>query len=175
MQMVHPEQFYERILTTKQYKANYQIKVIDWGDNESQFVDPYSFTDIFTDFDEYLLAEGTHEKMYERLGAHLMSLNGIAGVHFAVWAPNAARVSVVGDFNAWDGRRHPMRFRHNSGLWNIFIPGLTQGTIYKFEIKAREQNYIVTKADPVAYYNEVRPNTASIVWDINQYKWQDQD
>jgi 1,4-alpha-glucan branching enzyme len=82
---------------------------------------------------------------------------------------------VVGDFNGWDGRRHPMRFRHNSGIWNIFIPGLRQGAAYKYEVKTRQHNFTVSKADPVGYYSEVRPNTASIVWDINQYQWQDQD
>ncbi|MFZ0544143.1 MAG: 1,4-alpha-glucan branching protein GlgB [Candidatus Promineifilaceae bacterium] len=175
MESVHPEQFFECYLTNKQYKDNYQIKVIDWGDNERQYRDPYSFSDILTDFDEYLLAEGTHEQMYERLGAHIIELNGVSGVHFAVWAPNAQRVSIVGNFNSWDGRRYPMRFRHNSGIWNIFIPGLEQGTVYKYEIKTRYPETILLKTDPVGYFNEVRPNTASIVWDINRYQWQDQE
>jgi 1,4-alpha-glucan branching enzyme len=175
MERVHDEQLFERTLTQKQYKDDYQIKVLDWGDNEIQFHDPYAFNDTLTDFDEYLLAEGTHEQMYERMGAHIMELNGVSGVHFAVWAPNAQRVSVVGDFNNWDGRRHPMRFRHNSGIWNIFIPGLTQGTLYKYEVKSRYHDMTVAKTDPVGYYQEMRPNTASIVWDINEYQWQDQE
>jgi 1,4-alpha-glucan branching enzyme len=175
MERVHQEQFFERVLTAKQYKGSYQIKVVGWGDDEIHFYDPYAFGDILTDFDEYLLAEGTHERMYERLGAHVMELNSVSGVHFAVWAPNAQRVSVVGDFNSWDGRRHPMRFHHNSGIWNIFIPGLERGTLYKYEIKTRYHDHTVTKTDPVGYYSEVRPNTASIVWDIDRYKWQDQE
>jgi 1,4-alpha-glucan branching enzyme len=176
MERVHPEQFFEIYLPGKEYPLSYKIRIIDWGDNESLNHDPYAFGDVLlTDFDEYLLAEGTHEQMYERLGAQVITLNSVKGVHFAVWAPNAQRVSLIGDFNSWDGRRHPMRFHHNSGIWNIFIPGLAQGTVYKYEIKSRYHNYTVAKADPDGFYAEDRPNTASVVWDINRYQGQDKE
>ena len=96
-------------------------------------------------------------QMYEKLGAHLTELNGSEGVLFAVWAPNALRVSVVGEFNEWDGRRHPMRFHTDNGIWELFIPGLGEGTLYKYEIKTRYQGYMVTKADPVGFFSELRP------------------
>jgi 1,4-alpha-glucan branching enzyme len=120
-----------------------------------------------------LLAEGTDEKAYEKLGAHLIEHNGRSGVRFLVWAPNARRVSLVGDFNSWDGRRHPMRFHPGSGLWEIFMPGLTQGALYKYEIKTNYKEYTVAKADPLAFASQMRPDTASVVWDINTYRWQD--
>jgi 1,4-alpha-glucan branching enzyme len=126
-----------------------------------------------SDYDRYLIAEGTDTRMFDKLGAHVMTLNGYDGVRFAVWAPNAQRVSVVGDFNMWDGRRHVMRYHPGSGLWDIFIPTLSSGTVYKFEIRTHHQNFTVNKADPVGFYSEVRPNNASVVWDIEQYTWGD--
>ena len=114
------------------------------------YEDPYAFPDLLSDYDEYLLAEGTHESVYETLGAHILEMRGRKPAFaFAVWAPNAERVSVVGDFNQWDGRRHPMRFHHSSGIWDIFIPGLAEGTLYKYEVKTRHFNYAVAKSDPV--------------------------
>jgi 1,4-alpha-glucan branching enzyme len=104
-----------------------------------------------------------------------MSIEGVGGVRFAVWAPNAKRASVVGDFNQWDGRRHPMRFHVDSGLWELFIPGLNKGELYKYEIKTHYKDYVVKKADPLAFYSEMRPKTASIVWDIGGYQWQDEE
>ena len=113
--------------------------------------------------DDYLLVEGTHRQLYERLGAHLMRFEGIDGVHFAVWAPHARRVSVVGDFNAWDGRRHQMRKRIDSGLWEIFAPGVDDGAVYKYEIISNDGRLLPLKADPVGFSGELRPSTASIV------------
>ncbi len=136
--------------------------------------DPYAFSSLFTEFDAYLLAEGTHLQMYDHLGAHLREMNGRTGVLFAVWAPSALRVSVVGPFNQWDGRRHPMRFHPNNGIWELFIPDLKEGELYKYEIKTRYQDYLVKKADPVGFFSEMRPKTASIVWDIDKHQWQDE-
>ncbi|MCO5183188.1 MAG: 1,4-alpha-glucan branching protein GlgB [Anaerolineae bacterium] len=137
--------------------------------------DLYRFPTTLTDYDRYLIAEGTDIRMYDKLGAHLMEIDGYHGVRFAVWAPSALRVSVVGDFNMWDGRRHVMRYHPGSGLWEIFIPGLGEGTVYKYEIKTHYMDYTVNKSDPVGFYGEVRPNNASVVWDLAKYTWQDDD
>jgi len=137
--------------------------------------DPYAFPPAVTDFERYLFGEGTLMKMYEKLGAHLTEMNGRQGVLFAVWAPNALRVSVVGDFNQWDGRRHPMRLHHGSGIWELFIPGLAEGDVYKYEIKTYYHNYTVTKSDPLGFYHELRPQNASVVWNIDKHSWQDQE
>ena len=151
----------------------YQIQLHDGTSLLSD--DPYAFSESFTDFDEYLLAEGTHLRMFEKLGAHQEDVKGHSGIRFAVWAPNALRVSVIGDFNSWDGRRHPMRFHANSGIWDIFIPGLAEGALYKYEIKTRYLDYTVSKSDPVGFFAEMRPKTASIVWNLDKYEWKDGD
>src|SRR5690606_24319054 len=107
------------------------------------YEDPYRFPPTLGEYDEYLLAEGTHARIYEQLGAHLMVVDDVAGTRFAVWAPGAERVSVIGDFNEWDGRRHPMRKHINSGIWELFIPNVKSGAIYKYEIKTRYHGYMV--------------------------------
>ena len=136
--------------------------------------DPYSFMPTLGDIDEYLFAEGTHHKIYDVLGAHLKEMDGVKGVAFAVWAPNAKRVSVVGDFNGWDGRINVMRKHPSCGIWDIFIPNIGQGAVYKYEIKT-SQDYILLKADPFAFYSEIRPKTASVVYDNHHYVWNDQE
>ena len=136
--------------------------------------DIYSFPSTLGDIDEYLFAEGNHLDLYKKLGAHPMTMDGVAGVSFAVWAPNAKRVSVVGNFNNWDGRVNVMRKHPTCGVWDIFIPGIGQGELYKYEIKT-QQDYILVKSDPVGFYAEKRPNTASIVYDINHYTWGDEE
>ena len=123
--------------------------------------------------DDHLLIEGTHRRLYERLGAHPMTHEAVAGVHFAVWAPNASRVSVVGDFNRWDGRRHQMRKRVDSGLWEIFAPDVGEGTVYKYEITDREGRLQPLKADPFGFGSELRPSTASIVTRTDNFTWND--
>ncbi|HZS64910.1 MAG TPA: 1,4-alpha-glucan branching protein GlgB [Xanthobacteraceae bacterium] len=138
-----------------------------FGDNVVQLEDPYRFLPVLSDLDLYLLGEGTHMHLYEKLGAHLMVQDGVEGVAFAVFAPNAKRVSVVGDFNFWDGRRHAMRVRGN-GFWEIFIPGAREGDKYKYEIVAPGGNLLPLKSDPVAFESEQRPKTASIVVDIDR-------
>ena len=121
------------------------------------------------------MGEGTHYRNYKKLGAHLRENEGVRGVEFAVWAPNARRVSVVGDFNRWDGRRHAMRSRGSSGIWELFIPGLVQGETYKYEIKSRFNDYLVQKSDPYGFAAELRPRTASRVWDVEGFHWTDQE
>jgi 1,4-alpha-glucan branching enzyme len=137
----------------------YRLQV-DWGTHQETIDDPYRFGPVIGELDRWLLAEGTHFRPYEQLGAHLTKVDGVDGVNFAVWAPNARRVSVVGSFNNWDGRRHAMR--NNAGIWEIFLPGLTAGDLYKFEIRT-QAGAILLKADPYARQAELRPDTASMV------------
>src|SRR5512147_438043 len=135
--------------------------------------DPYRFPPLLTEADVQLLAEGSHLKSYERLGAHLISMQGVAGVAFTVWAPHAGRVAVIGDFNDWDGRRHGMRLRHECGVWEIFLPGMEAGRLYKFEIKSPSGVRLTEKLDPYAFQAEKRPGSASIVCDLGRYSWGD--
>jgi len=135
--------------------------------------DPYRFGGVLGDLDAYLFGEGTWRRAYERMGAHPMTLDGVAGTGFVVWAPSARRVSVVGDFNGWDGRVHPMRLRHGTGLWEIFLPGVAAGERYKFEIVGPDGNLVPLKADPYAFQAELRPSTASIVRGLPAADWRD--
>ncbi len=127
---------------------------------------------IVTEDDLYLFNEGSHFRLYDKLGAHLLSVGGEPGTYCAVWAPNAEQVSVIGDFNGWDCDSHPLRPRGNSGLWEGFLPGIGKGTQYKYRIATRYFGYVVDKADPFAFYSQLSPDTASIVWDL-EYEWQD--
>jgi 1,4-alpha-glucan branching enzyme len=135
--------------------------------------DPYCFAPMLSDHDLYLFSQGKLNQAWRMLGAHALCVDGVDGVRFAVWAPNAERVSVVGDFNAWDGRRHPMRSRGSSGVWELFIPGLNPGDQYKFEIRQRGTGMILTKTDPYAQAFEMRPGTAARVIKPIQHAWQD--
>ena len=173
MEKVKEDGFFEVILPEHQLPVAYLFRVITYSGEMVLYEDPYSFPSTRSEFDEHLLAEGTHFKMYEKLGSHITELNGSEGVLFAVWAPNASRVSVVGDFNQWDGRRHVMRFHPNNGIWELFIPGIGEGTLYKYEIKTHYQDYMVKKADPVGFFSELRPKNASIVWNVDKYEWHD--
>jgi 1,4-alpha-glucan branching enzyme len=146
---------------------NYRIKAV-WQGRTVEFDDPYRFPPVLTDFDLYLLGEGTLLESYNQVGAHPITMEGVAGVAFVVFAPNARRVSVVGEFNFWDGRRHPMRVRGN-GFWEIFVPGAAAGQKYKYEIFSRD-GHILMKSDPYAFAAEVRPSTASIVTDLEPLK-----
>ena len=129
---------------------------------------------MITDHDVYLFKEGNHFKLYEKLGAHLGIVNGVAGTHFAVWAPNAKSVSVIGNFNHWDRNKHPLSPRwDSSGIWETFIPQVGKGELYKFFIVSSHNYYSVEKQDPFAIYNEVAPKTASIIWDLD-YTWKDE-
>jgi 1,4-alpha-glucan branching enzyme len=152
----------------------YRLLVVSDGVEQS-IEDPYSFPPILGEMDVYLIAEGRHLRLDEKLGAHPMSMQGVGGVGFAVWAPNAARVSLVGDFNDWDGRRHPMRRRAECGVWEIFVPGLKQGMLYKYEILGKGGRLMALKVDPFAFFCEQAPGTAGIVYDLGRYGWSDQD
>jgi 1,4-alpha-glucan branching enzyme len=170
---IDPAGFFEGRVTLSKKRFTYQLKCANAG-GEWMLRDAYAFSPILGDLDDHLLVEGTHRALYERLGAHLMTHEGIAGVHFAVWAPNAVRVSVVGDFNRWDGRRHQMRKRLTSGLWEIFVPDVGEGTAYKFEIVGRDGTLQPLKADPFGFGAEMRPSTASVVTRIDDFKWSDE-
>ncbi len=135
--------------------------------------DPYAFEPVIDARDMQRFSEGIHYEIYEKLGAHPMTVNGVDGVLFAVWAPNAMRVSVVGDFNSWDGRRHQMRRLEDSGIFELFIPGVIEGDLYKYELKVKG-GLLSMKADPYGYVCEKRPNTANLVWDISKFAWNDE-
>ena len=137
--------------------------------------DPYGFGPVLGQLDDHLFVEGRHERLYDRLGAHVMEHEGVEGVQFAVWAPNAERVSVVGSWNDWDGRRHQMRKRIESGLWEIFAPGIGAGAIYKYEVIGPRGALLPLKADPVAFESELRPSTASVVAAPSSFAWTDGD
>ncbi|MBC7739415.1 MAG: 1,4-alpha-glucan branching protein GlgB, partial [Candidatus Saccharibacteria bacterium] len=155
-------------------KGAYRLKAHGHG-TEWEFEDPFRFGPIMGEMDEYLLGEGTHARIWQVLGAHLITHEGVDGVHFAVWAPNAQRVSVVGDFNIWDGRRHPMRRRGGTGVWGTFVPGLKDGSSYKYEIRSNSGELMPLKADPVGFGSEHPPANASVVRDIRPRIWGDQD
>ncbi|MDD5037193.1 MAG: 1,4-alpha-glucan branching protein GlgB [Methylococcaceae bacterium] len=151
---------------------------LHWIDKNGQnhvTIDPYTFSPQLADFDIHLFCEGKHWHIYRILGAHPHCVDGVTGTLFATWAPNAERVSVVGDFNAWDGRYHPMRVRGGSGVWELFIPELAAGEVYKFEIRNRQQGTIHLKTDPYGQRFELRPQTASIVTGADTFVWNDQD
>ncbi len=136
--------------------------------------DPFSFGPVLGPMDDYYMAEGSHLRLFDKLGAHLLDHEGASGVHFAVWAPNARRVSVVGDFNDWDGRRLPMRLRQDTGIWEIFLPEIGSGRSYKFEIIGPKGEILPLKADPFAFRSELRPATASVTTAPMQHEWGDE-
>src|SRR5690606_33399690 len=145
MNQIHDAGLYESYIPGQKKIIPYKVTATYPNGTVLLHEDTYAFPPLITDFDSHLMADGSHLHIYQRLGAHLVEINGIHGVHFAVWAPNAQRVSVVGDFNNWDGRRHPMRFLPEIGVWELFIPLLTEGDIYKYEIKTHYHGYMVTK------------------------------
>ena len=160
--------------TTKAANAvyAYDLAVTYDGGFNRQSRDPYSFLPTLGEMDVYLFGQGNELRIYDKLGAKIRTIDGVRGVSFAVWAPNAQRVSVVGMFNNWDGRVHPMRSLGPSGIWEIFIPELGEGTLYKYEIK-NIHGQISTKTDPYAYLYEVPPKNASVVWDNTKFRWTD--
>jgi 1,4-alpha-glucan branching enzyme len=169
----HPDGFFEGLVTGWGERFIYRLAASN-GPNDWTLHDPYMFGPVLGEMDDHLLVEGTHKQLYERLGAHPMMVDGVYGVHFAVWAPNARRVSVVGGFNAWDGRRHQMRKRIDSGIWEIFAPDIGEGTVYKYEIVGKEGTLLPLKADPLAFASELRPSTASVVSRTDNFTWTDE-
>jgi 1,4-alpha-glucan branching enzyme len=181
---VHPDGVFEAILPLSATglrdeeaipPSSYRLHFHFTGGSDLETYDPYAFPPVLTEFDLYLSGEGTDYQKYQKLGAHLREVAGVRGVHFAVWAPNARRVSVVGDFNSWDGRVNPMRTRGESGIWEIFIPDLAEGSLYKFEIFSRVGDRLAVKSDPYAFAAELRPNTASVVSNLDTYSWDDSE
>ena len=164
--------FFEAILDTEFKPFFYNLVIKQDDGNEYKLTDPYAFQPVLSEFDRHLIATGTHYELYRKLGANLVEHQGFKGVQFAVWAPNAKAVSVVGSFNSWDGRRHQMRMLGSSGIWEIFIPNLGEGELYRFEVHGADGNLHV-KVDPLAKLSEVRPATASITTHLDGYEWGD--
>ena len=173
MRRIHPAGLYEAICpwTGNGHGVQYRLRISDEQGQTTTVHDPYAFPPLLTDFDFYLIGEGRHWGAYNRLGAHVRTVDGVAGVNFAVWAPNATGVSLVGDFNCWDGRRHPMRKHIPSAIWELFVPGLKPGEHYKYRV--HQQGRMVDKCDPYGFGAEVPPRTASIVTDLDEYVWHD--
>jgi 1,4-alpha-glucan branching enzyme len=172
LEQIDPAGFYAGAIQGRTTPFVYRLR-FKVGDATWEAEDPYRFPPLLGSLDVYLMAEGSHRRMFERLGAHPTTLEGVDGVAFAVWAPNARRCSVVGDFNQWDGRRHPMRKRIEVGCWEIFIPGVGKGTRYKFELLPKDDGPPALKADPVGFAHEVPPATASIVSGLPRHEWSD--
>jgi 1,4-alpha-glucan branching enzyme len=169
---VHDLGFFEAVLPGKGETFSYQLRKITKGGAEETFHDSYSFLPTLTDVDVYLFNAGSHHRVYQKLGAHHAVVRGIGGVQFAVWAPAARSVSVIGDFNGWDRRSHAMRVLGSSGIWEIFIPGLPEGVIYKYQVKT-QTGYILDKTDPYGFEMELRPRTAARVNFLANYAWND--
>jgi 1,4-alpha-glucan branching enzyme len=174
---LRPEGVFEAIFPTQQSAApgpsSYKLLGRNRYGESFELYDAYAFPYLLTEFDLHLMGEGRHYDTYDKLGAHIVTVEGVQGVHFAVWAPSARRVSVVGDCNRWDGRVHVMRSRGSSGIWELFVPELNEGAIYKFEIIDAHGNMLPLKADPYAFRSELRPNTGSVVSALDHHKWND--
>jgi len=171
---VHDSGLFAGTIPRRKKRFPYRLRLTS-GPEVRDIDDPYDFPPILGEVDVYLMAEGTHRRLYTKLGAHPMTFVGVEGISFVVWAPNASRVSVVGDFNRWDGRCHPMRRRHDGGLWEIFIPGLEQGELYKYEIIGKSGHRLPLKADPIAFEQEPPPATSSKVHGLPEHRWSDSE
>jgi 1,4-alpha-glucan branching enzyme len=179
---IHPDGIFESIVPLEATgtssngeirPSSYTLRWTDGGGRVTETFDPYAFPPVLTDYDLHLSAEGTHYQQYEKFGAHLREVDGVRGVSFVLWAPNALRVSVVGDFDSWDGRVYVMRNRGATGIWEMFLPGLDEGTVYKYEILSRVADHLALKSDPYGFSAEMRPKSASVVWDIDRHEWKD--
>jgi len=171
MEIEHKNGFFILVLP-RQNHYRYKLRFTGHDGHVWEAWDAYTFAPVLTELDLHLFGQGTHYEIYNKLGATAMKVDGVDGVLFAVWAPNAKRISVVGDFNGWNGLRHPMRHLGTSGVWELFIPGLANYDKYKFEIKSHNGQFF-SKSDPYAFFAELRPSTASMVFDIEGYKWND--
>ncbi|MBI4428603.1 MAG: 1,4-alpha-glucan branching protein GlgB [Ignavibacteriales bacterium] len=172
MAKIHEGGFFEALIASRRKVFPYKLRMTTYDRRTEEFFDSYAFLPTLTDFDLHLFGSGDHHRIYDRLGAHFMEINGIGGVQFAVWAPNARSVSVVGDFNGWDRRKHAMRVLGASGVWEIFIPGLPERELYKFSVKTQDGT-LLDKTDPYATEMEFRPRTASKINFLTGYIWGD--
>ena len=177
MRRIHPAGLFEAICDSEIHNSDngpsYQFRAVNQAGEQTTMYDPYAYPPLLTDYDLHLLGEGRHWDSYERLGAHLRTVNGVQGVNFAVWAPNAESVSIIGAFNNWDRRTHAMRKHVPSGIWELFVPELSEGTMYKFSIKSRG-GHLLEKCDPYGFAAEVPPRTANIVANLDNYQWGDE-
>jgi 1,4-alpha-glucan branching enzyme len=174
LKRLHESGVFEGVSRQAKRVYAYDLVVTDHTGQVRQTRDPFSFLPTLGETDLYLFGQGNELRIYEKLGAQLRTVDGVPGTSFAVWAPNAQRVSVVGSFNDWDGRCHPMRSLGASGVWEIFIPGVGEGALYKFEVKTL-QGGLVLKTDPFGFFFEAPPKTAAIVWDNRKFQWKDQE
>src|SRR5262245_51117641 len=172
-ELTDPDGLWEAMLPGAELPLAYELEVSYPDGSTYTLRDPYAFLPTLGELDIHLALEGRHEQLYERLGAHVREIDGVVGTAFAVWAPNARAVSVVGEFNSWDGRLHPMRTLGSSGIWELFVPDVQPGTKYKYEIRTQEGR-LRLKADPVAFATEVPPQTASVVFSSG-HSWADDD
>ena len=168
------EGFFQAVLPGKKHDVEYQIHLRGWDDSTALVRDPYACGPIMGEIDLHLFSEGNHLQIYEKFGAHQRTVGGVDGVYFAVWAPNAQRVSVVGDFNGWDGRTNPMRRLVGSGVWELFLPGIGEGLHYKFELRTLS-GALLLKSDPFAFFNQHGKQTSSLVYNLDRYQWNDHD
>ena len=183
MRQLHKAGFYELLLPERSTPFAYRLILVDHQDDKHEIEDAYRFPFYLTDFDLHLYGEGNFTQAYTKLGAHFRTITPdvagqteqVRGVNFAVWAPNAQRVSVVGPFNSWDNRTHAMSRRSEGGIWEIFVPNLVEWSEYKYSIKSHQLGYEIDKSDPYGFFAEVRPKTASRIWDMQKYEWGDAD
>lgn len=175
MNKIHADGLFEAQIWNRKSKFKYKYKVIGYSGHEWTQEDPYEeWIDEMTQYDRYLFNRSQHYTIYDKMGAHIKTVNGKNGVFFSVWAPNAQRVSVIGNFNGWDGRKDPMELLKDSGVWVLFIPGIQENEVYKFEIKTHDGR-LLEKADPYALFSEVRPKTASVIYSLQDFKWADEN
>ncbi|MEL6306870.1 MAG: 1,4-alpha-glucan branching protein GlgB [Chloroflexota bacterium] len=175
MEMLDKNGLFEVSLTGTVEKLDYSFEEVPYEGETFTFKDPYAYPMLLGEMDIYLHGEGRNWRIYDKLGAQLREIDGVKGINFAVWAPNARRLSVIGDFNNWDGRVHPMHQNGESGVWEIFIPGLDAGMKYKYEMKSHHMGYMEEKIDPYGFYAERRPKKASIVANLDTYEWGDDE
>ena len=173
MARVRDEGIFEAHFPDRTEFFTYELAMTLLDGSERRLRDPYGFLPVMSEESRYLFNEGNNFRIYDDLGSHVREIDGVKGCVFAVWAPNAKQVSLVGAFNDWDGRQNPMRLLGASGVWELFMPGLPYGTVYKYEIKKRDRDHLILKTDPFGYYQEPPPHHAAIVYDLDAFSWTD--
>jgi 1,4-alpha-glucan branching enzyme len=171
---IHRDGFFCATVPAAARESGYRLRFTNWDGSERETTDPYAYGPIMGEVDLHLFGEGQHWKIYEKFGAHLRTIDGEHGVYFSVWAPNAQRVSIVGDFNHWDGRVNPMRKLLGVGVWELFLPGVAENAHYKFEIRTPNGGLLL-KSDPFAFFNQHGISTSSLVYNLERYQWSDHD